>query len=188
MGSTELKTIPLGNIWRSSSEWFLEGRYNVEIADTLFRSAGEYGGRALSLYERGFNIKDLYALPGYEGYAVAHAKPSLDPRYVLLVELDGDERRVVGGLDSWGLYIDQDHRGKGLGGWPAWAGMSLSGEMTADYGLYSKAGYGAFAAAHRIAVEMARERGLLASGESVRDDDRPEASGYDDGELDGYDY
>lgn len=183
----DLKTIPLGSIWRSSSEWFLEGRYTVEIADTLFRSAGEYGGRPLSSFARGFDVEGLYGLPEHPGYAVARAKPGRDPRYVLLVEIDGYERRVVGGLDTWGLYIDEAHRGQGLGGWLAWAGMSLSGETTTDYGLYSKSGYGAFASAHRIAVEMARKHGYQVS-EEVRDSDYAEAPDYDDGDLDGYDY
>jgi GNAT superfamily N-acetyltransferase len=184
---TDLKTIPLGSIWRSSSSWFLEGRYTVEIADTLYRSLGDYGGRPLYRFALRFDIEGLYELPEHPGYAVARSKVGRDPRYVLLVELDGDERRVVGGLESWGLYIDEAHRGQGLGAWLAWAGMSLSGENTTDYGLYSKAGYAAFASAHRIAVEMARKHGHQVSEEAL-DRDCAGAPDCDDGEFDGYDY
>ncbi|NTF17306.1 hypothetical protein G6L37_02520 [Agrobacterium rubi] len=185
----DLKKIPNGNIWRSSKHWFLEGRYDVDIQDTLFRSAGEYAGRPLESYHRGFDTTSLFSLPEHDDYAIARSLPGRDPRYVLLVAIDGESRKVVGGLDSWGLYVDEAHRGKGLGGWLAWAGMSLSGEMTTDYGLYSAAGYAAFSAAHRIALDIARAEGRNPPDQTA--DEYPVTERdpeFDDGEADGWDF
>lgn len=184
----KLKNIPNGAMWQSTRKHFLDGHYQVEVVASLYRSAGEYGGAPIEKFVTRYDFENLYRLPFHPDYAVAQQiDPSDDPRRVLLVEIDDEKKTVVGGIDEWGLYVDEAHRGMKLGGWLAWAGMSLSGELTTDYALYSEGGYAAFAAAHKIAVDIAITKGLDVPQEVVDEPGFVMPSRGDD-EDEGYTY
>jgi hypothetical protein len=167
--TSELITLPLGTAWMYPRKHFLDGRYRVDIQKSLVRLAGELPPRELSEMEGSYRTSALYALPDADGYAVVARNSPEDPRQCALLVRVGDRWHRIGILDSWGLYVNEAHRGQGLGAQLAYAGMVLCNEDTTDYALYSEAGYGAFSAAHRLAVTAAMKAGANVPEKVLKD-------------------
>ncbi|MCZ7862549.1 hypothetical protein O9X98_14335 [Agrobacterium salinitolerans] len=167
--TTEPVSLPLGTSWMFTRKHFLDGRYRVDIQESLVRLAGELPPRKLSDLEGRYRTATLYALPDADGYAVVARNFPEDARQCALLEHVGDEWHRIGVLDSWGLYINEAHRGQGLGARLAYAGMVLCNEDTTDYALYSEAGYRAFSAAHKLAVAAALKAGAAVPQKVLED-------------------
>lgn len=164
MEQTPLKQLPLGRAWTVTRKKFLHGNYRVEIQDFLPRLSGDLTSITIDKVSRKFATEELFGLPDADGYAVARKRNCEDdPRQCILLHREHDGIwRLAGMIDSWGLYVAETFRGRGLGGLLAYAGMALANEDTTDTALYSTSGYAAFAAAHRISVMAA-----LAAGAAI---------------------
>lgn len=152
-------TLPLGTMWLSTRKEFLDGRYTVDVQDFLPRLSGEVRQTGLDDMAKTFFTTTLYGMPDADGFAVVQRRSPEDPRQCALLARTADGWERIGALDGWGLYVNENYRGMGLGGRLAYAGMALSGETTTDYGLYSSSGYAAFAVAHRLSVQAALKAG-----------------------------
>ena len=155
-----LSNLPYGSVWKNEREWFLDAGEEVEVVDDLVRLAGEYGGRDVEEFTSTHDLGRAYAVPEHPDYVIFPAASGKDPRMVLLAQVAEGSARAVGGVEDWGLYLDAEHRGVGLGKWLAYGAMTLADAETTEYALYSHAGYHAFAGAHAIAVERASAAGL----------------------------
>lgn len=167
--TTKLEMLPLGTLWMVTRKHFLEGRYRVDIHKNLVRLSGELSPKTLLEMEGNYRTTTLYGLPNTDEYAVVSRISPEDPRQCALLARTGEEWRRIGVLDSWGLYINEAHRGHGLGGRLAYAGMALCNEHTTDYALYSESGYRAFSAAHKLAVLTALNAGVAVPQKVLED-------------------
>jgi GNAT superfamily N-acetyltransferase len=170
-----LKEVPLPEIWKVQPREYLRGPYRVEIKETLPRLDGGYQGKPVSDFADRFDPNLIYAVPGHDNYMIARKmevtsaaereklQAAGDYTYhhcLLLYRKEDGQVVVVGAVDDWGIIVDEEHRGKGLGAELAYASASFSGELNAGYALYSESGYGAFSKAHELAVGRALEAGL----------------------------
>lgn len=108
------------------------------------------------VFDAGHDLAPLWR--SEDGYAV-HSVPDFDPATVVLVK-DGE---TVGFYMGGELWLDVDHRGKGLAPEMVLACLSWIGELPFDTesGMgFSQEGLRAHASAHAKAVALARDAGL----------------------------